>query len=53
MRVAPDFDQAYLNLARVYVLEGDREKARAVLDSLLRRHPEHVAAKAMLAELSR
>jgi cytochrome c-type biogenesis protein CcmH/NrfG len=53
IRVAPDFDQSYLNLARVYALEGDREKARAVLDSLLRRHPEHVAAKAMLAELSR
>jgi tetratricopeptide (TPR) repeat protein len=53
MRVAPDFDQAYLNLARVYALEGDREKARAVLDSLLRRHPEHAAAKGMLADLSR
>ena len=52
MRVAPDFDQAYLNLARVYALEGDREKARSVLDSLLQRHPEHAAAKAMLVELS-
>jgi tetratricopeptide (TPR) repeat protein len=51
MRVAPDFDQAYLNLARVYALEGDRNKARAVLDVLLRRHPEHPAAKKMLTEL--
>ncbi len=53
MRVAPDFDQAYLNLARVYALEGDREKARGVLAALLQRHPEHAAAQAMLAELSR
>ena len=31
IRVAPAFDQAYLNLARVYAIEGAREKARAVL----------------------
>jgi Tfp pilus assembly protein PilF len=51
MRVAPDFDQAYLNLARVYTLEGDRAKARTVLEGLLRRRPDHTAAKKMLTEL--
>ena len=29
IRVAPEYDQAYLNLARVYAIQGEREKARA------------------------
>jgi FimV-like protein len=51
IRVAPQFDQAYLNLARVYVVEGTPEKARAVLQELLKQHPDHEGARKMLAEL--
>jgi len=37
----PAFDQAYLNLARVYAIEDTPEKARAVLLELLKQHPGH------------
>ena len=33
IRVAPGFDQAYLNLARLYVLLNDKEKAREILQA--------------------
>ena len=39
IRVAPNFDQGYLNLARLYVLLNDKEKAREVLHALLRLRP--------------
>ena len=39
MRVAPAFDQSYLNLARVYAIEGNKEKARTILRALLRNIP--------------
>jgi tetratricopeptide (TPR) repeat protein len=51
IRVAPTFDQAYLNLARVYALEGARDKARGVLLDLLKQHPDHSQAKAILEQL--
>jgi Flp pilus assembly protein TadD len=51
IRVAPGFDQAYLNLARVYVLEGARDKARDVLLNLLKQHPDHPQGKQMLEQL--
>ena len=51
IRVAPDFDQSYLNLARVYAIEDHPEKAREVLQALLKRHPDHAVAKRALAEL--
>jgi len=51
IRVAPAFDQSYLNLARVYALENASEKARAVLLDLLKQHPDHPQAKAMLQQL--
>jgi tetratricopeptide (TPR) repeat protein len=51
IQVAPEFDQAYLNLARVHALEGDTEKARAVLRDLLKYHPDHAVAQRALAEL--
>ena len=35
-----------LNLARVYALEGARDKARGVLLDLLKQHPDHRAGKA-------
>jgi Flp pilus assembly protein TadD len=51
IRVAPGFDQSYLNLARIYVLEGAPEKARAVLVALLKQHPDHAQAQSMLVQL--
>jgi Flp pilus assembly protein TadD len=51
MRVAPAFDQAYLNLARVYDLEGTPEKARKALLELLKQHPGHAQAQEMLNRL--
>jgi tetratricopeptide (TPR) repeat protein len=53
IRVAPAYDQSYLNLARVYELLDQREKSRAVLRELLRRHPDHARAKQALQELDR
>src|SRR5881628_2520606 len=51
IRVAPEFDQSYLNLARVYALEGAPDKARAVLLELLKHHPGHDQAQEMLKQL--
>jgi tetratricopeptide (TPR) repeat protein len=53
IRVAPAFDQSYLNLARVYALEGAPEKARAVLQKLLKQHPDHAQAQTALEQLPR
>jgi hypothetical protein len=38
-------------LARVYSLEGARDKARSVLLDLLTQHPGHTAAQRALNEL--
>ncbi len=38
MRVAPGFDQSYLNLAKVYAIEGDPNIAHTVLLELLKQH---------------
>jgi hypothetical protein len=40
MRLAPDFDQPYLNLAGVYAVEETPDQARAVLQEFLKQHPE-------------
>ena len=53
IRLAPAFDQAYLNLARVYAINGARDKAKAVLLDLLKQHPDHEQAKALLQQLQR
>jgi len=50
--VAPDFDQAYLNLARLYVILQEKEKARAVLQALLREQPQHKMAQQALEMLN-
>jgi hypothetical protein len=42
-----------MNLARVYALEDNPEKARTVLLDLLKQHPDHARAKKMIEELSR
>jgi Tfp pilus assembly protein PilF/peroxiredoxin len=51
IRVAPAFDQSYLNLARVYALQNDPAKARGVLLALLKQHPGHAQATALMQEL--
>jgi Flp pilus assembly protein TadD len=51
IRVAPSFDQAYLNLARLYAIEGDTQKARTVLLQLLKQHPGHAQAEKELEQL--
>jgi FimV-like protein len=51
IRAAPGLDQPYLNLARVYTLEGEQDKARRVLSELLKQHPEHAQARQMLDQL--
>ncbi len=51
IRVAPAYDQAYLNLSRVYAIEGDREKAKSVLQELLKQHPDNSQAKEGLKQL--
>ena len=45
---AAAFDQAYLNLARLYVVLNDKEKARSVLEALLQKQPQHKMAQQML-----
>jgi len=40
-----------LNLARVYAVEGARDKARGVLLDLLKQQPDHPQAKEMLERL--
>ena len=48
---APKFDQAYLNLARLYVLLNEKDKAQTVLQTLLRGQPQHKLAQQMLETL--
>jgi FimV-like protein len=50
---ARDFDQPYLNLARLYVAQGDKDRAREILQQWLARHPDHAVAKSMLEKLGR
>jgi tetratricopeptide (TPR) repeat protein len=53
IRAAPRFDQCYLNLAKVYVLEGAPDKAREVLLALLKQYPDHPKARNLLDQLPR
>jgi Flp pilus assembly protein TadD len=53
IRVAPAFEQSYLNLARVYAVEGTPEKARAILGDLLQQHPGYELAQKMLEQLGK
>ena len=51
IQVAPEFDQSYLNLARLYLLRNDKEKAKAALLDLLRLQPQNLGAKQALEML--
>ena len=53
IRVAPDDEQLYLNLARIRIQMGDREKARELMQRLLARKPESTVAQRALTELER
>jgi len=45
IRVAPDYDQSYLNLARLYAMQNNKDKAKAVLLELLRIRPQDEGAR--------
>ena len=51
VRVAPDFDQPYLNLAQLYMGRGEKTRAREILQGWLARHPDHAAAKGLLEQV--
>jgi len=51
VRLVPTFDESYINLARLYVLLGQRAKAREALQALLILKPENAAAKQGIAAL--
>jgi FimV-like protein len=51
IRISPDFDQPYLNLARLYIATGKRDFAREILQQLLARVPDHSLARKALEQL--
>jgi FimV-like protein len=51
IRLAPNFDQSYINLARLYMMRGDKEKAREVIQELLRIQPQNAGARRALEML--
>jgi Flp pilus assembly protein TadD len=51
LEVAPHDETLYLNLARVYVRQGDRAKAREVLRRLQAQKPDSAVARKALSEL--
>jgi FimV-like protein len=48
IQATPSFDQAYLNLARMYVILNEKEKARTTLEALLQKQPQHKMAQQMM-----
>jgi thioredoxin-like negative regulator of GroEL len=48
---APKYDQAYLNLARLYVMLDRKPEARKLLEALLRQQPQHKLAQQALEML--
>ena len=51
IKVAPDNEMLYLNLARVWVQKGDRGKARDLMQELLARKPDSQMASKALDQL--
>jgi tetratricopeptide (TPR) repeat protein len=47
----PANEPLHLNLARILMIMGQRDEARAVLDKLLERHPESTLGRRLLIEL--
>ncbi len=52
IRVAPGEDRIYLNLARLYMQQGDRNKARGVMEQLLEAKPDSAVARDALQRLN-
>jgi tetratricopeptide (TPR) repeat protein len=48
IRLSPNFDQSYLNLARLYAMRSDKQGAREVLQQLLDLQPQNAGAKQAL-----
>ena len=42
-----------MNLARVYAIEGSTDKARGVLQELLKQHPDYAPARDAIDQLQR
>jgi Flp pilus assembly protein TadD len=53
LSVAPDDDRLYLNLGRVYLRQGERDKAKFLMERWLERKPGSAAARRALEELLR
>jgi Flp pilus assembly protein TadD len=51
IKLAPNNDQSYLNLARLYAIEAEKEKARQILQELLLVQPQNPAARQALEVL--
>ena len=51
IQLAPDFDQSYLNLANLYAMRNETDRARGVLENLLRVQPANQAANQALQML--
>jgi len=51
IKSAPAYDQSYLNLARLYAIQNDRQKAREVLQQLLQLQPDNTNAKEAMSVL--
>jgi Flp pilus assembly protein TadD len=51
IKAEPKFDQSYLNLARLYLVQNDKARAREILDALLRLQPDNSAARQALARV--
>jgi tetratricopeptide (TPR) repeat protein len=53
IKLSPDYDRAYLNVALTYQQTGQTEKAKSVLQSFASRHPENEEVRKALQELGR
>jgi hypothetical protein len=51
IQVAPDDELPYLNLARIWVQKGERDKARDIMRALLVRKPDSRIATKGLEQL--
>ena len=45
IKVAPTFETSYMNLARLYAMQNNKQKARDVLEQLLRMQPNNANAR--------
>jgi len=49
----PAFEQSYMNLARIYAIEGSTDKAAGVLLELLKQHPDYPPVRQALDQWQR